>query len=472
VNSLNTALRPLAAYGALRLPLALLELPMFVLLPALYHQTYGLSLAVVGGVLFGTRLIDALADPLIGAAIDRSGPRANLRRWVLWGLPPLAIGFAAMLNPVASTEALPLWLALTSLVTYLAYSAVSIAHQTWGSTLGSSTSERTRVTSVRETFGLIGVIAAAALLATGSTSALSVCFVVLALLAALALKAAPDPYASPASHDVPDHRTVRYDAADVANGSGNGSASDKDTGGGRRNGSSKGVADGRTAWREVFGNRAFRWLLGAFVLNGIATAIPATLVLLFVRDVLGASERMSAVFLVAYFLSGALGMPLWVRAARRYGFRYAWLLGMTFSVLAFVWTLGLDRGDWVAFLAVCVLTGLALGSDLAVPSAWLASIIADAGHSGRREGAYFGVWSLATKANLAIAAGTALPLVALFGAAPQAAGAQHGAGTLALSLIYAALPSALKLAAGVLVLLSPTPDHAGRADALSPGARR
>ncbi len=451
------ALRPLAAYGALRLPLALLELPMFVLLPALYHQTHGLSLGVVGAVLFAARLVDAVADPLIGVAIDRSGSRASLRRWILLGLAPLALGFTAMLHPVGGPAALPAWLALTSLVTYLAYSCVSIAHQAWGSTLGTTASERTRVTSVREAFGLVGVVTAAGLLATGSTGALSVCFVALAVLATIALQAAPSPFAGAGVARTPggggggtDTQALRPgDPAAVSGGSGG----------------------GRTAWREIFGNRAFRWLLAAFVLNGIATAIPATLVLLYVRDVLGASERMGAVFLIAYFLSGALGMPLWVRATRAYGFRHAWLLGMTFAVLAFVWTLGLGRGDWAPFLAVCVLTGLALGSDLAVPSAWLAAIINDAGHAGRREGAYFGVWSLATKANLAIAAGTALPLVAWFGSSPQGVGAQHAAeSTLALSLVYAALPSAFKLAAGVLVLLAPTPDHAGRADAHPPGA--
>ena len=303
---------------------------------------------------------------------------------------------------------------------------------------------------MREAFGLAGVVLAAGLLGTGNTVALAASFVLLTAIAAVALRAAP----------LPHHE-----------GSGRAAAGRPDAEGPQAD--ARGFAGGLAAWREVFGNRAFRWLLAAFVLNGIATAIPATLVLFFVRDVLGASQDMTAGFLIAYFLSGALGMPLWVRAAKRYGFRYAWLLGMTFAVLAFIWALALDRGDWAAFLVVCVLTGLALGSDLAVPSAWLAAIIADAGHAGRREGAYFGVWSLATKANLAIAAGTALPLLAFFGGGPQADGGGAAAGgTLALSLIYAALPSALKLAAGVLVLLAPTHDGAGRVDADFSGERR
>jgi Na+/melibiose symporter-like transporter len=60
----------LACYGALRMPLALLELPLFVVLPALYGSA-GLALSLVGGVLFGARCIDAAADPLIGLWLAR-----------------------------------------------------------------------------------------------------------------------------------------------------------------------------------------------------------------------------------------------------------------------------------------------------------------------------------------------------------------------------------------------------------------
>ena len=53
--------RPLAAYGILRAPLALVELPLFVLLPAFYSRSQGLDLALIGAVLFFTRLLDAVA---------------------------------------------------------------------------------------------------------------------------------------------------------------------------------------------------------------------------------------------------------------------------------------------------------------------------------------------------------------------------------------------------------------------------
>ena len=77
-------------------------------------------------------------------------------------------------------------------------------------------------------------------------------------------------------------------------------------------------------------------------------------------------------------------------------------------------------GDVAGYTAVCVASGMALGADLAVPSALLAGVIQQAGHGGQREGAYFGWWNFATKLNLALAAGVALPLLGLFGYRPGA----------------------------------------------------
>ena len=436
-GSLTPRLSGLAAYAALRMPLALLELPLFVLLPAFYSQQFGMELALIGAILFGTRLVDALADPLIGAAIDRSRPPAgswSYRRWLWASLPALAIGFWAMFSPPVDGGLLAVWLALASVLTYLAYSVASIAYQAWGAELGHTERDRARVTGIREAFGLVGVVAASALLAPENASMLVAGFVVLSALAAIALNWAPG------------GRRASAGASDVA--------------------TRPATPTLRGTWASVAGNRAFRWLLAAFMLNGVATAIPATLVLFFVRDVLHADAKVP-LFLASYFLAGALGMPLWIALAGRIGLRNAWLLGMAFAVLAFVWALGLERGDIWPFWVVCVLTGLALGADLAMPPALLAAVIAGHGDSGQREGAYFGLWNLATKFNLALAAGLGLPLLALFGYVPGAS----GEAPLSLTLAYAALPSALKLAAGALLLTAPLPERDGQRELGGQSAR-
>jgi Na+/melibiose symporter-like transporter len=158
--------------------------------------------------------------------------------------------------------------------------------------------------------------------------------------------------------------------------------------------------------------------------------------------VLQAPER-QGLFLALYFVAGGLGMPLWVRLSAAWGKTRAWMAGMVAAVVAFVWAFALGPGDTGAFAAICVLSGLALGADLALPPSLLADVI-DRDGQQRPTGAYFGLWTLATKLNLALAAGIALPLLSLLGYAP---GAEGGGGLGALAFVYAIVPCALKLAA-------------------------
>ena len=77
-------------------------------------------------------------------------------------------------------------------------------------------------------------------------------------------------------------------------------------------------------------------------------------------------------------------------------------------------------------------------------AALLAGVIAAEGDSGQHEGAYFGWWNFATKLNLALAAGLALPLLGWWGYTP---GTRSDDGLHTLGLAYAVLPCALKLLA-------------------------
>jgi Na+/melibiose symporter-like transporter len=203
---------------------------------------------------------------------------------------------------------------------------------------------------------------------------------------------------------------------------------------------------------------AFRRLLAVFVLNGTASAVPATLVLFFVQDRLQASPALEPAFLGVYFLSAALAMPLWLRLVPRLGLARTWLAGMVLAVLTFAWAATLGAGDAVPFLVVCALSGIALGTDLALPGALLAGLIGQLGERGRAEGAFFGWWNFAAKLNLALAAGLALPLLGFFGYEP---GARDPAALQTLTIAYCVLPCVLKLLAAAalvgLVLRAPPP---------------
>ena len=144
-------------------------------------------------------------------------------------------------------------------------------------------------------------------------------------------------------------------------------------------------------------------------------------------------------------------MPLWARLAQRLPLEAVWLIGMVAAVAAFAWAYALDAGDFGAFALICLLSGFALGADLALPPALLARVVEKNGHTGAHEGTYFGLWNLAYKLNLALAAGIALPALALLGYTP---GARDADALSALSFAYAVLPCLLKLAAAGLLAVA------------------
>jgi len=402
----------LAAYGLLGLPLAMAALPLYVHLPKLYGGDLGMPLALVGGILLATRLVDAVSDPVLGWLADRWSRREAL---AAAALPLLAGGMVALFHPPGF--GLAAWLAAGLVVTYLGFAMASIAYQAWGAQLSDDVHERTRITAAREIFTLIGVVAAAALptllggeTATGLAQFGFVFAGLLAVCGAVTIATAPRP---------PQRGRGRASlAASVA---------------------------------TPLANREFRRLLLVFMLSGIAAAIPSTLVLFFIADVLQVAD-LAGLFLVVYFLAGALGIPLWVYASKRIGKEHAWLAGMIVAVVAFAWAWRLGPGDEVAYGAICALSGLALGADLALPASILADVIDRdrRGPGAAAEGGYFGIWNLVTKANLAIAAGLALPALDALGYAPGESGAARS-----LALVYCLLPCVFKLGSAAVLWFMP-----------------
>ena len=411
-------------YGLLGLPLAFCALPLYVLMPNLYAREWGVSLTALGAVLLGARLLDAVIDPLLGRLCDRLYA-ISLRAVLALGAVAaavLALGFSALFVPlVQAPTALLWWAGFWLVVTYAGYSALSVAHQSWGAMLGGDALYRSRVVAWREGLGLVGVLMAAVTPAIWGVPAMLALLVTGLVLGWWLWSHAPQP-------------RVRLQPLALA----------------------RALPEPAGALWHPWRNTDFRRLLGVYLLNGIASAIPATLVLFFVQDRLQANASMQSAALGVYFVCGALSMPLWLRLVSHWGLARSWRVGMLLSIAVFLGASLLGAGDALWFLLVCALSGAALGSDLALPGALLAGVIARAGDTGRAEGAYFGWWNFATKLNLALAAGLALPLLGWFGYAP---GARDANATALLTVAYCLLPCALKALAAMalqFLIIQPT----------------
>ncbi|KQY90466.1 MULTISPECIES: MFS transporter [Roseateles] len=390
-------------YGALGFALAFVALPLYVHLPAHYATHFGLPLATLGALLLAARALDAVVDPWIGRLCDRALGRAALA----WQLPLagllLAAGFAGLFFPlVREPRALLAWAGAGLVLTYLAYSWLAVLHQAWGARLGGSAATQSRIVAWREGLALAGVVSASLLPSLAGFGMTALVLAAALFVGLMLLAGAPRP--APAV-DAPAPLAL--------------------------------------AWRVP----EFRRLLAVFLLNGIAAAVPATLLLFFIDDRLRLPAS-QGLFLSSYFAAAVVSLPAWLRVIARVGQARAWALGMALAVAAFAWAAALGEGDRGGFLAVCVASGAALGADLAIPAALLAGVIQRAGLAGRAEGAFFGWWNAASKLNLALAAGLALPLLQALGYAP---GQRDPQALQALTLAYCVLPCALKLAAAALL---------------------
>lgn len=395
------------AYGALAAPLAFVSLPLYVSLPHYYASVAQAPLAALGGVLLATRALDALIDPALGRLADRLFLQGGGRPWraAALGCVVLAAGFALLWHPpTGSQTAMLAWLAGVLLLTTLAYSWVSILHQTWGTRWGGAPRWRASVTAWREAATLSGVLLASGLalwLGKDTTSAVLALGLALGLWSLYLLRSPGEAQAA--------------------------------------------QRGARPSQGAPWSNAGFRWLMLVFVLNGIASAIPATLLPFFVADRLQA-VHLQPWFLLGYFGAAALGLPLWVQAVSRWGLGPSWRASMGLAVLAFAATPWLGAGDGVAFFIICVASGLTLGADLALPGALLTGVIHQAGAGGRDEGRYLGWWTCASKLNLALAGGLALPLLSWAG---YRSASTDASALSVLAWTYAGLPCFLKLCAAI-----------------------
>ncbi len=395
-----------AQYGLLGLPLAFVALPVYVHLPHFYAQQFGLSLSLLGLILLATRCLDGFVDPWLGRAADtlyrHSWQRVAGVASVL--ACALALGFVALFLPPEtglSMNERVVWLVGALVLSHLAYSGLGVLHQAWAARQGGGEVAQSRWVTWREGLGLLGVLMATTL---PSLVGWLVTSVVLCALLAIGLRA----WLRGAGGRVGD----RFEQNQTARGA---------------------------LWPLRY--PAFRRLLAVFIVNGFASAIPATLVLFFVQDALQAPASWEPLFLGLYFVSGALSLPLWLKAVARFGLAKTWRLGMLLSIAAFIGVLMLGQGDAVWFLLICMTSGLALGADLAVPGALLNRLIDASGERQKSDGAFVGWWHFATKLNLALAAGLSLPLLDWLGYAP---GQQDAQALSALLVAYGLIPCVLK----------------------------
>lgn len=381
--------------------------PVYVFLAEFYAADRGLTLGFIGAVFIAVRLFDAVSDPLMGVVSDRlQTPLGRRRIWLVAGAPVVMLSVWCLFvppDPVGGG-----WFVAFLFFLTLGWTVMLTPYFSWGAEITGDYAERGRVTIWRDSVGLVGTILAAVLYGsapdagTGLMWVAAMIVLVLPLSVAWCLRVVPEP---------------------------------------------RDFSRATTSIWSIFGvlrsEPLFLRLLGAYFINGAANALPATLFLFFVTARLEAPDW-GGPLLVLYFGAAVLAAPFWSFALRRISKHRLWCLAMIYASGVFLCALTLGPGDVAWFAVICVLSGAALGADLALPSAMQADLVdLDTARSGvQRTGAFFALWSLATKLALALAGGTALILLDVFGFSAQ--GASSNGGLLVLGLLYALAPVLLK----------------------------
>ena len=382
-------------------------LPIYIYAPKHYADTYGVSLTALGAILFGLRFFDVVQDPILGWFAERL--RRGKALAIAAGAILLAlsmIGLFAVPPPIN-----PLWwfgLMITGL--FSAFSFLTISFYAQGiAKVGDRVGGHVQLAAWRESGALTG-ICLAAIAPTALMGFTDAPFAVFAwgfaaatLLAVLLMWREWTPVS---------------------------------------------VQNPPTPIGVILSDRITRRLLFLALVNATPLAVSSTLFLFYVESRLNASGW-EGPLLVLFFLAAALSSPFWSALAHKSGEKPVLLSAMLLAVVAFGWTLTLGVGDITAFAIICILSGATIGADLTLLPAMFAKRMAKIAPNG---GQGFGLWSLVNKFTLAFAAVLLLPL--LEGVGFQAGTDNPQAALTLLTLLYALVPSVLKIVAIILLSLT------------------
>jgi Na+/melibiose symporter-like transporter len=399
----------LLSYGVTAIPLAMLGLPLYIYLPTFYAQNVGLSVTLVGLILFFSRLTDVVSDPLVGLYSDRFESKYGKRKpFMLFGGVFLAISFYALIHPPEIYR--ELWLLVFSMLVYLGWSIISIPYLAWSAEITTSYHEKTRLSAAREISTILGALAALLIPylygvsedAGKSIAILYVAFVFLLLI------------------------MLPFTLMGVKEGKV--ATSHK-----------MGYKEIKALWQKV---PTLRNLQMAFALNSLANALPATLFLFYVELVLQEPSQTGALLLL-YFASGIVGLPFWTMLSKKIGKRKTWQASMLLASTAFVFVPLLGEGDLVWFAFITFISGLSLGADMALPSSIQADIVQKI-QSAKKSyaGILFGIWAMLTKFALALAVGLGFVILGAVGFEPDA---PTPLALITLALLYGTAPVGFKL---------------------------
>jgi len=436
------ALLPLwvkAVYGAPSFAGAAIAIPILIHMPKFYSDVVLVPVGWIAMAIAIARALDAITDPAIGWLSDRTESRLGRRRpWIALGAPICALALVALFSPPTSLtpSQAGMWFTATFALYFLFHAIYEIPYQGLGFELSPDYRDRSSLFAWRMAFIIVGTVVASIAPAVLAGAGVADPRVQMHWIA-LAFGAALIGLFGLLVASVGERREI---------------------GGRVSNPLVPGV-------RRALRNRPFRILFLTFVIGSLPSAIPALMLPFFISYVIQPEhpEQILGFFLLLYFGSSFLFLPLWVWAANRFGKLQAWLASFGIGISAGIALFFAGQGDVLYVALLHVWAGVAFGAGgLLVPSMQADVVDYDELHTGKRREAQFAAfWAIVPK--FVAIPGAALPIAALAAIGYVPNQVQTPEVQLGIRVIYAITPAVFGIASFFLARLYPISEsiHAG-----------
>ena len=413
----------LARFAFLLVPLNAVILPIFLYVPTFYAQEQGVGLGLIGGLIFLSRLFDAVSDPTVGILSDHTRSRFGRRKpWIAAGAGVAALACYNLFAPPAGAGATHLIVLL--MLCYLGWTMIAIPHLAWGAELTRNYNQRTKVMAFRDGAEILGFMMVGFVPFLFGIEGEGFAGNVLDILAApvalaLVFAAALAVVRTPSGYEQPTDRTEKL---------------------------TKGLVG------DLLRNGPYMRLCIGMCCMRMGEGLRTTLAVIFITFYWQRADFL-ATFMMIFSVGGVLAVPFWAWLARRIEKGPTWRVVIIGAVAMSPVYFVVDSDNTALIAVVLFVSGvIAVGNNM-LPNTLLGDVIdLDTLRSRKlRAGAYVSVWSFLVKLSYAVPVMIAFPVMEAAGFNVALGAENEPRAILVVGVLYALTPLLFQFAAAAAV---------------------
>ncbi len=383
----------------------------------------GLTPALVAIILFVGRSWDYINDPIIGHLSDRTRTRWGRRRpFLLFGAIPFGLSFILLwISPNFSDTGLVIYYSLAYIVYEALATTVYMPYFSLTPELTEDYDERTKLTSFRMLFNIIGSLTAYIfpMLVIGSMVPDNTKKILLMGVIAGAIAATPLLIVFLGTREKKEHMMEKRPKL-------------------------------FPSLKAALKNRPFVFAAGIYLLTWMTIVVLETNLLLYIKYIIQRAGQ-STLIMASIFVTAIIALPIWNWAAKHWNKRLAYIIGVAFwAVVMMVLILLTPQTPFWLIMVLCIMAGIGVSAAQVLP--W--SIIPDAIEWDewktfeRHEGMFYSLITLLGKVANSIAVPLSL-MVLEFTGYQSGSVVQPDSALLGIRLVIGPLPAVL-LTGGII----------------------